>query len=134
VIVVDASAIVAMLTREPEAVALVSALAAADRAETTPIAIYEAVLGLSRKRQWSVAEAETHVGDFLRAAGVAIHPIRPETTHVALEAFARYGKGRGYPARPNLGDCFAYAQAKVSGAALLSKGEDFSKTDIESAS
>jgi ribonuclease VapC len=97
VIVVDASAIVAMLTREPEAVALVSALAAADRAETTPIAIYEAVLGLSRKRQWSVAEAETHVGDFLRAAGVAIHPIRPETTHVALEAFARYGKGRGHP-------------------------------------
>jgi uncharacterized protein with PIN domain len=51
-----------MLTREPEADTLVSALAAAGRAETTPIAIYEAVPGLSRKRQWSVAEAETHVG------------------------------------------------------------------------
>jgi ribonuclease VapC len=133
VIVVDASAIVAMLTREPDADALLSALAAADGAETTPIASYEAVLGVSRKRQWSVAEAETHVVDFLRAAGIAVQPIQPETAHVALEAFARYGKGRGHPAQLNLGDCFAYAQAKLSGASLLYKGDDFSKTDIESA-
>ena len=106
---------------------------AAGPAETTPVAVYEAVLGVSRKRQWSVAEAETHVRDFLEAAGVPIQPIQPETAHVALEAFARYGKGRGHPARLNLGDCFAYAQAKLSGAALLFKGDDFSKTDIESA-
>ena len=132
-IVVDASAIVAMLTREPEADALLSALAAADGAETTPIASYEAVLGVSRKRQWSVAEAETHVVDFLRAAGIAVQPIQPETAHVALEAFARYGKGSGHPARLNLGDCFIYAQAKAGGASLLYKGDDFSKTDIESA-
>ena len=90
-----------------------SALAAADGAETTPIASYEAVLGVSRKRQWSVAEAETHVVDFLRAAGIAVQPIQPETAHVALEAFARYGKGSGHPARLNLGDCFIYAQAKA---------------------
>ena len=132
-IVVDASAIVAMLTREPDADALLSALAAADGAETTPIASYEAVLGVSRKRQWSVAEAETHVVDFLRAAGIAVQPIQPETAHVALEAFARYGKGSGHPARLNLGDCFIYAQAKAGGASLLYKGQDFSKTDIESA-
>ena len=132
-IVVDASAIVAMLTREPDADTLVSALAAAGRAETTPIAVYEAVLGVSRKRQWSVAEAEAHVRDFLEAAGVSVQPIQPETAHVALEAFARYGKGRGHPARLNLGDCFIYAQAKVGGASLLCKGQDFSKTDIEGA-
>jgi ribonuclease VapC len=134
VIVVDASAIVAMLTREPDADTLLSALETAGPAETTPIAIYEAALGLSRKRQWSVAEAEAHVGDFLRAAGVVIQPIQPETAHVALEAFARYGKGRGHAARLNLGDCFVYAHAKLGGASLLYKGEDFSKTDIESAS
>jgi ribonuclease VapC len=133
VIVVDASAIIAMLTREPDADTLLAALATAGRAETTPIAIYEAVLGLSRKRQWSVAEAETHVGDFLRAAGVAIQPIQPETVHVALKAFARYGKGIGHPARLNLGDCFIYAHAKAAGALLLYTGDDFSKTDIESA-
>lgn len=122
-----------MLTREPDADKLLAALATGGRAETTPIAIYEAVLGLSRKRQWSVAEAETHVGDFLRAAGVVIQPIQPEIVHVALEASARYGKGRGHPARLNLGDCFIYAQAKLGGALLLYKGDDFSKTDIESA-
>ena len=71
--------------------------------------------------------------EFLRLARVAVHPIQPETAHVALEAFARYGKGRGHPARLNLGDCFIYAQAKVAGASLLYKGDDFSKTDIESA-
>jgi ribonuclease VapC len=133
VIVVDASAIVAMLTREADADMLLTTLETAGPAETTPVAVYEAVLGVSRKRQWSVAEAETHVRDFLEAAGVAIQPIQPETAQVALEAFARYGKGRGHPARLNLGGCFIYAQAKAGGASLLYKGQDFSKTDIEGA-
>jgi ribonuclease VapC len=134
VIVVDASAIAAMLTREPDADRLLSTLEIAGPAETTPVAVYEAVLALSRKRQWSVAEAETHVGDFLTAAGVAVQPIQPEAAHVALEAFARYGKGSGHAARLNLGDCFIYVQAKVGGGSLLYKGDDFSRTDIESAS
>lgn len=132
-IVVDASAIVAMLTREADADMFLTTLETAGPAETTPVAVYEAVLGVSRKRQWSVAEAEAHVRDFLEAAGVSVQPIQPETAHVALEAFARYGKGRGHPARLNLGDCFIYAQAKAGGASLLYKGDDFSKTDIESA-
>ena len=122
-----------MLTREADADMLLTTLETAGPAETTPVAVYEAVLGVSRKRQWSVAEAEAHVRDFLEAAGVSVQPIQPETAHVALEAFARYGKGRGHPARLNLGDCFIYAQAKVGGASLLYKGDDFSKTDIESA-
>jgi ribonuclease VapC len=133
VIVVDASAIVAMLTREADADMFLTTLETAGPAETTPVAVYEAVLGVSRKRQWSVAEAEAHVRDFLEAAGVSVQPIQPETAHVALEAFARYGKGRGHPAQLNLGDCFIYAQAKAGGASLLYKGDDFSKTDIESA-
>ena len=123
-----------MLTREADADMLLTTLETAGPAETTPVAVYEAVLGVSRKRQWSVAEAEAHVRDFLEAAGVSVQPIQPETAHVALEAFARYGKGRGHPARLNLGDCFIYAQAKAGGASLLYKGDDFSKTDIESAS
>ena len=72
--------------------------------------------------------------EFLRLARVVIQPIQPETAHIALEAFARYGKGRGHPARLTLGDCFIYAQAKVGGASLLYKGNDFSNTDITSAS
>lgn len=122
-----------MLTREADADMFLTTLETAGPAETTPVAVYEAVLGVSRKRQWSVAEAEAHVRDFLEAAGVSVQPIQPETAHVALEAFARYGKGRGHPAQLNLGDCFIYAQAKAGGASLLYKGDDFSKTDIESA-
>ena len=72
--------------------------------------------------------------EFLRLARIVVQPIQPETAHLALEAFDRYGKGRGHPARLNLGDCFMYAQAKAGGGSLLYKGDDFSKTDIESAS
>jgi ribonuclease VapC len=134
VIVVDASAIVAILTGEPEGDALTEVLERASEITTSPVAVYEATLGLVRILRRSVEDAETDVTEFLRLARIVVQPIPPETVHVALKAFARYGKGRGHPARLNLGDCFIYAQAKVGGASLLYKGEDFSKTDIESAS
>jgi ribonuclease VapC len=133
VIVVDASAIIAILTDEAGSTLLVAALDQAGGATTTPIAIYEATLGLRRKRRSPVAQAERAVMEFLSAARIKVEPMDPIAAHLALEAFDRYGKGTGHPARLNLGDCFAYAQAKLSGAALLFKGQDFSKTDIESA-
>ncbi|MGC2784893.1 MAG: type II toxin-antitoxin system VapC family toxin [Roseiarcus sp.] len=133
-IVVDASAIIAILTAESESALLVAALDQAGGATTTPIAIYEATLGVRRKRRSGVTQAERAVMEFLRLARIVVQPIQPETAHLALEAFDRYGKGRGHPARLNLGDCFMYAQAKAGGASLLYKGDDFSKTDIASAS
>ena len=132
-IVVDASAIVAILTREPEFEQLIAALERGDEAAVSPIAIFEAVLGLRRKRKCSVEEAEADLMDFLQAARVGLTAIEPRDAHGALEAFARYGKGTRHPAQLNLGDCFAYAQAKSTRAALLFKGEDFSRTDAESA-
>ena len=132
-IVVDTSAIVAILAGEPEGDALMAALEGEFRITTSPVAVYEATLGLARVLRLSVEDAETDVMEFLRLARVVVQPIQPETAHIALKAFARYGKGRGHPARLNLGDCFIYAQAKAAGASLLYKGEDFSKTDIESA-
>ena len=132
-IVVDASAIVAILIGEPEDESLMTALQGQSQITTSPVAVYEATLGVARVLKLSVDEAEASVMEFLRLTRVAIQPIQPETAHAALAAFARYGKGRGHPARLNLGDCFIYAQAKLSGAALLFKGDDFSKTDIENA-
>ena len=132
-IVVDASAIVAILAGEPEGDALMAALEGEFRITTSPVAVYEATLGLARVLRLLVEDAETDVMEFLRLARVVVQPIQPETAHIALKAFARYGKGRGHPACLNLGDCFIYAQAKAAGASLLYKGEDFSKTDIESA-
>ena len=109
-IVLDASAIVAILSREPEFAALIAALEQADGAATSPIAIYEAALGLRRKRHCSVAEAEADVMEFLSLARVEVVAIELSAAHGALDAFARYGKGTQHPAQLNLGDCFAYAQ------------------------
>ena len=116
---VDASAIVAILTREPEADALADVLENSRAAITSPIAIFEAVLGICRKRHASVEEFEHDVGEFLEAAGVRTAPITDKEAHTALAAFSRYGKGRGHPAQLNLGDCFAVGQyccskAKIS--------------------
>ena len=130
---VDASAIVAVLTGEPEADALADLLDGAVSPVTSPIAVFEAVLGVCRKRHVSVEEAEKDVREFLEIAGVELVPITGREAETALAAFSRYGKGRGHPAQLNLGDCFAYAVAKNYQTALLFKGDDFTKTDIRSA-
>jgi ribonuclease VapC len=130
---VDASAIVAILTREPEADALADALDGAGSSITSPVAVFEAVLGVCRKRHASVAEAATDVSEFLGTAGVRTVPITDRDAEAALDAFARYGKGRGHPAQLNLGDCFAYAVARQHRTSLLFKGGDFPKTDIQAA-
>jgi ribonuclease VapC len=130
---VDASAIVAILTREPEADALADVLESARSPITSPIAVFEAVLGVCRKRHASVEEAGEDVREFLGVAGVRAVSITETEAETALAAFSRYGKGRGHPAQLNLGDCFAYAMAKNHRTALLFTGEDFGKTDISAA-
>jgi ribonuclease VapC len=130
---VDASAIVAILTREPEADRLSDVLERAKAPITSPIAIFEAALGICRKRRASVEEAEADVGALLEVARIRIVAITEREAETALGAFARYGKGRGHPAQLNLGDCFAYAMAKNHRTTLLFTGGDFEKTDIRSA-
>ena len=130
---VDASAIVAVLTGEPDADALANTLDAARAPITSAVAVFEATLGLCRKRHASVAEAQTDVEEFLAIAGVRTVSIAAREAEAALDAFSRYGKGRGHPAQLNMGDCFAYAVAKTYRTALLFKGDDFSRTDVQSA-
>jgi ribonuclease VapC len=129
---VDASAIVAILTREPEADSLADLLEAAPRPITSPIAVFEAVLGICRKRHSSVDEAQRDIREFLEMAAIGVMPISAHDADTALDAFSRYGKGRGHPAQLNLGDCFAYAMTKNHRTSLLYKGEDFAKTDLRS--
>jgi ribonuclease VapC len=131
---VDASAIIAILTREPDADDLIDRLEGAIRPITSAIAIFEATLGLCRKRHASVEETQADVTDFLKTAQVELVPIGESEASLALSAFARYGKGRGHPAQLNMGDCFAYAVARNHRTTLLFKGNDFAKTDIVSSS
>ena len=97
---------------------------------TSPIAFFEAALGICPKRRTSVEQAEEDVLEFLEVAGIEMIPITSKEAETALSAFSRYGKGRGHPAQLNLGGCFAYAMAKNHRRALLFKGDDFDKTDI----
>ena len=129
-IFVDASAIIAIMTREPGHERLVAALESAESMITSPIALFEATAGLCRKRGLTVESARTEIQAFLDICGVETVAISPEIGLEALTAFDRFGKGRGSKAQLNLGDCFAYAAAKRHNAALLFTGSDFIATDI----
>jgi ribonuclease VapC len=132
-IFVDASAIVAIINREPEADSFVEAIERNTGGCTSAIAIYEATLALCRIRHGTIEESAADVHEFMNVSGIEQMPITAAETRAALAAFARYGKGRGHPARLNMGDCFAYAMARNLKIPLLFKGDDFSRTDIESA-
>jgi ribonuclease VapC len=130
---VDASAIVAILNSEAEATQFADALEHSGSRATSPIAVFEATLGLCRIRHATVEEAAADIAEFLTMAEIECLPITHQEAQTALVAFARYGKGRGHPAQLNLGDCFAYAAARNRNMPLLFKGDDFTKTDIEPA-
>jgi ribonuclease VapC len=123
---VDASAIVGILAREVDGPSLAAQVTQADRLFTSPLAIYEAVLGLARSRNMAIDDAQTAVSDFLTDSRAEI---TEEVGRDAIRAFDRFGRGR-HPARLNMGDCFAYACARSLAVPLLFKGDDFSQTDI----
>lgn len=123
--IVDSSALVAILKQEPDAERFARALAADPAPAMASPTVLEASL---------VAGPQTpELDELLQAAGVTVVPF--DLTHVELarEAHRRYGKASGSPARLNFGDCISYALAKASGEPLLFKGGDFSHTDIVSA-
>lgn len=126
---VDASAIVAILTGTADADILAGAIDAAEKRFTTPVALLEAALTLMRESELRGEEAATVVREFAVTAAIEIVPITESVLILAVDAFDRFGVGR-HPARLNLADCLAYACAKERDAPLLYKGTDFLWTDI----
>lgn len=127
--IVDASALTAILLREPDGGELLERLVAATGAATHAISIFETAQAVARVRKSTLAEAEVDVLDFLKEAGVEVVTIGGREAAQAVEAAALYGRGR-HPAKLNMGDCFSYACAKLRGMPLLYKGEDFARTDL----
>jgi ribonuclease VapC len=128
-VILDTSALVAILFREAEAETFVRQIHAADVARLSVANFLELVMVLHRLvGPDSLRLAET----FLRRAGVLIEPVTLGQGEWARQAFLDFGKGR-HPAGLNFGDCFAYALAKEMGEPLLFKGEDFAKTDVRRA-
>jgi ribonuclease VapC len=127
---VDASAIVAILAAEADGDEIAHKLKSAKRRVSSPLAIFEAVLAISRLIRVSVEEAEEIVSDLTRRNAITVVEITPEIGAGAIAAFAEFGKGR-HKAKLNMGDCFAYACAKFHKVPILCKGNDFHHTDIK---
>ncbi len=129
---VDASAIAAILLDETDAADLFARIQARAPCRTSPLAIWETVRAVSRERHVTIEAAQATVERLLQIAAIEVAPVAAEVRHLALEAHARFGKGR-HPAALNFGDCFAYACARHARVPMLYKGDDFALTDIEPA-
>lgn len=125
-IVVDTSALIAVLRREPDAERFEIALMDAEACALSAVSLFEAALVVIGR---STPDAADALEALLRKYGVQIVPFDADLAAVARDAFVRFGKGR-HPAGLNMGDCASYALAKALGLPLLFKGNDFAQTDI----
>jgi ribonuclease VapC len=130
VIVIDSSALVAILRKEPDALLFAEAIGAEDSVIVSAVNCFEASMVLAGRSHGETAWRPLDA--LLARAKIAVIPFDGGQTGTARAAFLRYGKGR-HPAALNFGDCAAYALAKSKGIPLLYKGADFAKTDIVSA-
>jgi ribonuclease VapC len=124
--IVDTSALLAILQDEPERGRFNEALADADSRRMSAAAFVEVSIVIETRFG---VEGRHHLDLFLERAGIELASVDAEQARVARAAFSRFGKGR-HPAALNFGDCFSYALAQVLGEPLLYKGDDFAKTDI----
>ena len=128
--IVDTSAIIAILRAEPEASACADAIESAGVRRLSAASYVEVGAVIDRARD---AIASRRVDELLAVAGIEIEPVTASQAQIAREAYRDFGKGSGHPAGLNFGDCFSYALAKATGESLLFKGADFQHTDIISA-
>jgi ribonuclease VapC len=129
-LIVDTSAIIAILRDEPDAAAFAEAIAKASRRSLSAANFVESAAVIDGSND---PIASRRFDDLLREAQFVIEPVTEVQARVARDAYRDFGKGR-HPAGLNFGDCFAYALARASGEPLLFKGEDFKYTDVEPAS
>jgi ribonuclease VapC len=125
----DASAVCGILANEEDKDILLARLDAATTPLTTsPIAMMQSVLAVSKAKKITIDEAEDLVTDFMTVLNVQNISITPEIGKSAIRARVQYGKP--HPAQLNMVDTFAYACAKYHNIPLLSKGKDFPHTDL----
>lgn len=128
---VDTSAFIAILADEEDGLEIAARIYDSRGCTTSALVLLEAVMRLTSKLRIEPREALTRIETFLGEASVVVAAIEPSDLNLAVEAFARFGKGRGHPAQLNLADCLSYACAKSRGVPLLYKGNDFSRTDLK---
>ena len=127
--VIDASAVLAILLGERDAAAFAQAIENADDRRMSAAGYLEAALVVDNRGD---AVAQREFDRFFLRSGITIEPVTLEQARLAREAYRDFGKGR-HRAKLNFGDCLAYALARAIEQPLLYKGRDFSHTDIQSA-
>lgn len=125
--IVDTSAVLAILLAEPEGDRFIDAITAADAPLMSAATFVECSVVSDRRVGPANRMRFDRILDFL---GVRVVPLTQTQAELAREAYRRFGRGSGHPARLNLGDCFSYALAADTGLPLLFKGGDFAATDL----
>lgn len=128
--IVDSSALVAILREEPDEFRFRTAIALAETRRISAASFVEAAIVVDAQRN---PIASRRFDEFLTRTRIEISPVTETQARIAREAYRDFGKGSGHPAKLNFGDCFSYALAKELGEPLLFKGNDFSRTGIETA-
>lgn len=128
--IIDTSALIAVLLDEPERGEFEVLIAASPQPQLSAASYVEAGVVIDRRGDPNRARI---LDSFLDAADIAIEPVTAEQAMIARQAYRDFGRGSGHPAGLNFGDCFAYALAKAHDESMLFKGDDFGHTDIRSA-
>jgi ribonuclease VapC len=126
-VILDSSAVVAILRAEPDAPRYADAMEAAPVCRISAANWLESAIVLSDR---SDPITGRRFDEFMREAAVSIEPVTGAQARIAREAYRDFGRGSRHPAQLNFGDCFAYALATETGEPLLFKGDDFGHTDV----
>ena len=125
--IIDTSALIAILRGEPDAKACALAIERTVNRRLSAANFVETALVIDGSRD---PVASRRFDDLIQEAQIIIEPVTEVQARIAREAYRDFGKGSGHPAKLNFGDCFAYALARVTGQPLLFKGDDFIHTDV----
>jgi ribonuclease VapC len=125
-VIVDTSALVAILEQEVEAERMARAIASASNASLSSATLVEAGIVVQARRG---DEGARDLDLLIAKLGIVVEPFTPRQADIARKAYRRFGRGQ-HPAALNLGDCFAYALAMDISQPLLAKGNDFRQTDL----
>jgi ribonuclease VapC len=126
--IVDTSALIAILRDEPQAETFAHAIESSSVRRLSAVNFVEAAVIIDASRD---PVASRRFDDLIKEARIIIEPVTEEQARIAREAYRDFGRGSGHPAKLNFGDCFAYALAKFTAEPLLFKGDDFARTDVK---
>ncbi len=125
--IVDSSALLAILRAEPDAATYAQAIENAATRRLSAANFLETAVVIDGSRD---PIASRSFDQLLRDANILIEPVTEPQARTARDAYRDFGKGSGHAAQLNFGDCFAYALAKITGEPLLFKGNNFIHTDV----